>query len=71
MKNDPRVYFWCTKHNAVEGREGCRASHRLGPYQTREEAENALATAAERTRAWDEDPDWNDNEDTTETSDEP
>lgn len=33
---------------------------RLGPYATREEAENALAKAAERTQAEDErDREWN------------
>ena len=60
--NDPREYFYCTKHQAVEGTEGCRAKHRLGPYKTREEAEHALQSAAERTKAWDEDPAWNDGE---------
>ena len=60
--NDPREFFYCTKHQAVEGHEGCAARHRLGPYATRADAENALAAAAERTKAWDEDPTWNDRE---------
>lgn len=61
--NDPREWFYCLKHHAVEGREGCRASDRLGPYDTREEAARALEIAAERTKAWDDDPNWNDDPD--------
>lgn len=53
-------YYFCTKHNTVEGEEGCRATDRLGPYDTQEEASHALEKAAERTAAWDNDPDWND-----------
>nr|AGC72486.1 hypothetical protein [uncultured bacterium A1Q1_fos_2059] len=60
--NDPREFYYCIKHQAVEGFEGCRAKHRLGPYPTRTDAENALAAAAERTKSWDEDPVWNDRE---------
>lgn len=33
----------------------------MGPYDTEEDARNALRTAAERTRKWDEeDAEWND-----------
>lgn len=53
-------YFFCTKHNTVEGEEGCRATDRLGPYDSAEEASHALEKAAERSAAWDNDPDWND-----------
>lgn len=60
------VYFYCTKHGAVEGEEGCRAADRLGPYDTREEAERALQIAHERTEAWDHDPRWNDDPDQSE-----
>ena len=56
-------YWFCTKHNAVEGRDGCRAIDRLGPYATRAEAERALQTAEERNEAWDNDPAWNDDDD--------
>ena len=41
-------WFWCMKHNTVEPREGCAERHRLGPYETREEAEHALQSVAER-----------------------
>ena len=59
-------WFYCTKHQAVEGEEGCRAADRLGPYSSPEEAARALQIAAERTKAWDEDPDWNDEPSTNE-----
>jgi hypothetical protein len=51
------------KHNTVEPVEGCAERHRLGPYGTREEAEHALQSVAEREarlsaedKAWDEGP---------------
>lgn len=53
-------WYYCTKHNAVEGEEGCRAQDRLGPYDSPEQAARALEIAAERTKAWDNDPAWND-----------
>jgi hypothetical protein len=55
-------WFYCLKHHAVEPRDGCAERHRLGPYATREEAERALASVAEREeqieaadRAWEGD----------------
>jgi hypothetical protein len=36
------------RHNTVEPKEGCAERHRLGPYDTREEAEHALQSVAER-----------------------
>jgi hypothetical protein len=35
---------------------------RLGPYPTREEAEQALETVERRNDAWDNDPVWSDEE---------
>ncbi len=56
-------YYYCVKHHRVEGEDGCRAIDRLGPYDTREEAERALETAEARNEDWDNDPVWNDPED--------
>lgn len=54
-------YYFCLKHHAVEPEEGCRAIHRLGPYDTEQEAEHALEKVAERNEAWDNaDRDWDD-----------
>lgn len=53
-------WYWSLRHNRVEGPEGDRNDSRLGPFDTREEAERALQTARERSEAWDKDPRWND-----------
>ncbi|WP_313407267.1 hypothetical protein [Aeromicrobium sp.] len=53
-------YFFCLKHHAVEGEDGCRAKDRLGPYDTEAEAARALDKVEERNEAWDNDPNWND-----------
>lgn len=53
-------YYYCLKHNAVEGADGCRAKDRLGPYATPGEASDALERVEERNVEWDNDPDWND-----------
>ena len=55
-------YYYCVKHHAVEGSDGCPAIDRLGPYDTREQAERALEKAAERNQEWDNDPNWNDSD---------
>lgn len=41
---DDGKYYYCLDHNKVETAEGCKAADRLGPYDTPEEAQNALAT---------------------------
>lgn len=52
-------FFWCTDHHAVEEGAGCRAEVRLGPYPTREAAERALQSVAERNARLDaEDEAW-------------
>jgi hypothetical protein len=53
-------YWYCLKHHAVEGPDGCKSADRLGPYATQDEASHALDKVAERNEAWDNDPDWND-----------
>lgn len=57
--SDGKFYF-NTKTNQVEGEEGGRAADRLGPYDTAEEASRAYEIAREKSKAWDNDPDWND-----------
>lgn len=53
------TWWWCIDHKTVEGVDGCGPSHRLGPYDTREEAEHALEKVAQRNAEWDNDPNWN------------
>jgi hypothetical protein len=57
-------FYWCLDHHTVEEREGCRADNRLGPYPSREAAEQALKTVQERNEKADaEDRRWNEGED--------
>ncbi len=58
--SDAPEYWYCIKHDRVEGRDGCPNKDRLGPYETEAEAGRALEKAAERTETWDNDPQWND-----------
>jgi hypothetical protein len=44
-------WFFCLRHHTVEDRDGCAERHRLGPYETREEAEHALQSVAQREEA--------------------
>lgn len=60
MSDDDERWYYCLKHKTVEQGLSCPNSERLGPYATREEAEGAIAKAAERTEAWEHDPRWND-----------
>ena len=53
-EDDRGKWYYCLDHKAVEDIKGCRSSNRLGPYPTREEAENALQKVAERNAKWDE-----------------
>jgi hypothetical protein len=55
-------WFFCLKHHTVEPRDGCAERHRLGPYETRAQAERAVDSVAEREqkltaedRAWEGD----------------
>jgi len=41
-------WFFCLKHHTVEPRDGCAERHRLGPYETREEAARAVESVRER-----------------------
>lgn len=52
-------WYWCLEHQAVETREGCRATARLGPYPTAEAAANWRESVEARNEEWDEqDEDW-------------
>ena len=52
-------WFFCLKHHTVEPKDGCAERHRLGPYETREQAEHALQLVAEREQRLDaEDRAW-------------
>ncbi|HEY1621186.1 MAG TPA: hypothetical protein VGG25_26415 [Streptosporangiaceae bacterium] len=46
-------WYFCLKHNTVEGDDGCPGKDRLGPYDSREAAANALQKVKERNREWD------------------
>lgn len=49
------MWYWCQKHGRVEAeREKCGSLDRLGPYPTREAAENWRETAAARNERWEE-----------------
>lgn len=58
--DDEDKFWYCVKHHRVEGAEGCRAIHRLGPFDTYGEAAHALEIAEQRNEEWDNDPRWND-----------
>ena len=53
-------FWYCLKHHAVEGRDGCKNADRLGPYASEAEASRALDKVQERNEEWDNDPTWND-----------
>jgi len=56
---DTGPWYFCLKHHTVETRDGCAERHRLGPYDTRAEAEHALQKVAERNEQEDAaDADW-------------
>ncbi|TDE13495.1 SPOR domain-containing protein [Jiangella asiatica] len=46
-------WYWCLDHEAVEPVDGCPNDRRLGPYETREEAQDAIARARARTEQQD------------------
>lgn len=53
------TWWFCLDHHVAETFDGCTSNNRIGPWDTREEAANALTTIAERERRYDaEDADW-------------
>lgn len=57
MADNEGKWFYCLTHKTVEPYEACKAVNRLGPYDTREEAERALEQVAERNEKWDAEDD--------------
>lgn len=53
-------WFDLNTKTAVQDRRAGRAADRLGPYPSKEAAEQALAKVEERNAAYDADPDWKD-----------
>lgn len=62
MSDEDDQWFYCLVHKTVETKDGCRASDRLGPYPTRDAAEHALESVQLRNEAWDDDPNWKDDD---------
>jgi len=48
-------WYYCFKHKKVEQRDDCRQMDRMGPYPTREDAENWRQRVATRNQAWGDD----------------
>jgi hypothetical protein len=51
--NDGHRWWFCLKHMTVEHDETCPGKDRLGPYNSAEEAANALETVRKRNQEWD------------------
>lgn len=46
-------WYYCFKHKKVETQDECHLRDRMGPYATREDAENWQERVAERNAEWD------------------
>jgi hypothetical protein len=53
-------WFDLKTKSAVQDTKAGKATERLGPYASRDEAERALDKVEERNAAYDSDPRWND-----------
>lgn len=53
-------WFDLNSKSAVRDSKAGKATDRLGPYASREEAEQALQKVEERNESYDNDPDWTD-----------
>lgn len=49
----PGEWFYCLKHHKVEEGPECAGRDRMGPYPSRDAADRAMATVAERNDEWD------------------
>ena len=52
--DDGPPWYFNVRTAQVEGRSGAKSADRLGPYSTREEAEEALARVQQRNEVWDD-----------------
>jgi len=50
-------WYFCLEHQRVEPEDGCANAERLGPYESKEAAGQALERVAERNAAFDDDDD--------------
>lgn len=46
------LWYYCVEHDTVEAEVGCPMKNRLGPYETRAEAEAALDKVRIRNARW-------------------
>jgi hypothetical protein len=58
MDDGEHRWYFCLRHRTVEPEPGCPGRERLGPYNTKEEAEHALETARRRNEEWDAQDDY-------------
>jgi hypothetical protein len=65
MTTGTTEWYWCLRHNRVEDADhACRAEDRLGPYDTKEEAEHWRERVEARNAKWEaEDRAWSGEED--------
>ena len=50
--SDEGKWFYCLKHKRVEQGPGCPDRDRMGPYDSENDAANALQHARERNERW-------------------
>jgi hypothetical protein len=62
VSSDMSEFWYCLKHHAVEGKDGCKNADRLGPYESEADAARALEKVQERNEEWDNDPNWDDDQ---------
>ncbi len=58
VMDDDKSWWFCLKDNRVEQGPGCAGKDRMGPYATREDAENWQEIAKRRNEEWDEQDKW-------------
>ncbi|WUH96563.1 hypothetical protein OHR68_23660 [Spirillospora sp. NBC_00431] len=52
MTGDDGDWWFCLKHMKVEHGPGCPGKDRMGPYESRSAAADALTLARERNESW-------------------